>query len=491
MNTIQYIIKISSLLFFIIFFTQITEAQNNALYFMHRVPQSVSTNPAVRFRCRNFIELPVISSLSYAYNNSGFGYSDLIKPGTGDKIDSSVIDLDNFERRLKKRNYIRNDLHFNILGFGYGYRDMFFTLNIANFTETRVGFPKAIVSFKDGNWDLDEMKPIDLDLSGFEVDATNYTAIALGASKQINGQLRLGAKIKYIMGAANANTRKSYLMLNTEDKPIKIAGTTHFIVNASFPMTMEYDTLNIVEDLEIDMSDPVKSFVFNGNRGAAIDLGMIYEWDDKITLAASLIDLGFISWKNNVNNMEAKGNFELIGFDFDLYNLDQYDETIIESLLDSLENALLFEPATAKYKTLLTPKLYIGGTYDISEKINVGVLTRTDFYDNRLHPSVTLSLNAVPLRFLNLNVNYSFMNNSFRNLGFGLGIGDRGAQFYFVTENIPISYTKMANSGLIFPRNARTFNFRCGINIIFGCRKKGGGGGYRNTNNQKLCPAYR
>ena len=79
-------------------------AQNNTLYFMHTVPQSIHTNPALYYQCRTYIELPVLSTIRYSYSNSGFSYHDAIHYGTGSRSDSLIIDLENLDGKMKKNN---------------------------------------------------------------------------------------------------------------------------------------------------------------------------------------------------------------------------------------------------------------------------------------------------------------------------------------------------------------------------------------------------
>ena len=57
-------------------------AQDNTLYFMHSLPQSIHTNPALFYRCRTYVELPVLSGIGFSYSNSGFGYHDALHYGT-------------------------------------------------------------------------------------------------------------------------------------------------------------------------------------------------------------------------------------------------------------------------------------------------------------------------------------------------------------------------------------------------------------------------
>ena len=76
-------------------------AQNNSLYFMHSVPQTIHLNPAVFYHCKTYIELPILSSVRVSYANTGFGYHDAIHYGSGNNADSLLIDMDNLEKKLK------------------------------------------------------------------------------------------------------------------------------------------------------------------------------------------------------------------------------------------------------------------------------------------------------------------------------------------------------------------------------------------------------
>ena len=144
---------------------------------MHAIPQAIHTNPALFYNCRTYIEIPVLSTISYSYSNSGFGYHDAIHYGTGSRSDSLIIDLDNLDKKLKKRNYIRNDAMVNLLGAGFLIGDYYIHFNISNVMENRFGIPGDLISLKDGNWDIEANEPRDIDLSGFGLNATDYFQI--------------------------------------------------------------------------------------------------------------------------------------------------------------------------------------------------------------------------------------------------------------------------------------------------------------------------
>jgi hypothetical protein len=114
-----------------------------------------------------------------------------------------------------------------------------------------------------------------------------------------------------------------------------------------------------------------------------------------------------------------------------------------------------------------------------------------------IRPSLTLSLNFTPFKAFAATMSYTIMNNKFDQIGTGLAFGRRGAQFYILTDNIPVRFTRDASTSLIWPYNARMISLRFGVNLFFGCDKKekgfGSAGKSRNPKSKTNsdCPAYK
>src|SRR5664279_4189045 len=70
-------------------------SQDNTMYYLHAVPQSLELNPALQYRCRIFVELPVLSSIGISINSTGAGYHDAVHYGTGSKKDTLYYDFNN------------------------------------------------------------------------------------------------------------------------------------------------------------------------------------------------------------------------------------------------------------------------------------------------------------------------------------------------------------------------------------------------------------
>jgi hypothetical protein len=470
-------------------------SQENTLYFMHANPQAIHTNPALFYKCFTYIELPAISSIKYSYGNSGFAYRDVFKNGTGTGGGSISIDFDRLGKKMRNHNYIRNDYSVNILGAGFRIKDYYFHFNISNHGETRIGLPGDLINLKDGNWDSAEKVPRDFNLSGLGVTAIDYIQVAAGVSTKLSEKLSAGITVKYLMGSAGIINRKSRLDLLTESDPIVLNAFIRYNIYSSFPVRVSYDNNGIVNNIDFgnSFSDPAGDFIFNKNRGLALDAGILYDYSEKILLSASVTDLGFIRWRSHINRFEAGGSFTFRGFDLSLYTPGTDESELFQALLDSIGNSFRFNNSNDPFTSFLVPKIYLGGLYKLNKKIAFGGLLRTDLFDRRPHFALTLTANYNPVDFFSGTLSYSIMNNRLYNFGFGFALGRPGAQFFFVTDNIPVNYVRETNTGIIFPYSARTFNFRFGINLIFGCHElkwEGKPKAYRYIRAPKLCPAY-
>jgi hypothetical protein len=469
--------------------------QDNTLYFMHSNPQAIHTNPALFYKCFTYIELPVISSVRYSYGNSGFAYRDAFHYGTGTRSDSIFIDFDNLEKKMKNRNYIRNEYSVNILGAGFRINDYYFHFNISNHGEVRTGLPGDLIALKDGNWDSSEEVPRDFDLGGLGVNAVDYIQIAAGVSKKITEGFSVGFTAKYLMGSASIVNRKSRIDFKTESDPIVLDAFIKYNIYTSFPVGVTYNNLGIVQNVDFSNSfhNPYQDFIFNKNRGFAMDAGILYDYSEKILLSASIIDLGFIRWKSNVNRFESGGSFTFRGFDLQQYSSGTDESELFEALLDSIQNSFQFVNSNDPFTSFLTTKIYLGGLYKFNKKVAFGALLRTDLFDRRPHFALTLSANYNPVDFFSGTISYSVMNNRLYNFGFGFAFGRPGAQLFFVSDNIPLQYVRETYTGILLPYSARTMNFRVGVNLIFACRELKWAGkpkAYRYVKARGLCPAY-
>ena len=245
-------------------------------------------------------------------------------------------------------------------------------------------------------------------------------------------------------------------------------------LNASLPLELTYDEDGNVDGAEdYDASNIVGDVLSFKNFGIGFDFGANYQFNDRIKFYASITDLGFISWKRNPVNITQKSSFEYSGLNLDSAFVDSdYDE--MSELGDSIADIFTFQTTNTKYKTFLPTNIFLGGTYELTKSIHAGLLSKTYFYDRKIHQSVTLSANLSPVRWFSTTFSYSMMNRTFNNFGLGFSVKTRLLQFYLVTDNL---------NAMLQPKNARSFNLQLGFNITMGCKDRDD---FSSINNKKM-----
>ena len=479
-------------LFLFFLSANIVVAQDNTLYQMPVIPQANQLNPALMDGCRVYVALPVISSVKMNFRNTGFGFHDVMHTGTGAQSNTYFLDLSNLDKKLSPMNYFRTDLDIDLLGLGFTIKDWYFTFGIANHTNLRISYPHDIASLKDGNWQVDGGKAIPISLNGLGIDLTIWNSIGVSAARALMDGLKVGLRLKYLQGMANINTRRSKLELNTTSNPIILEAEMQYRMNVSFPVKLGYASNGLVNSINIDNSfnNITSDFIFNRNRGLAIDAGIVYDLDEATQVSASFTDLGFIWWKKNVNNFDASGKYAFSGIDLDKYQTNPGQIDFLKALQDSLFRVFRSAGTTKSYVTSTSVKIFGGVTREFLPKLKAGAMTRIEIYDMRIRPSLSFSMNYTPVASIAAALSYTIMNNKIDQVGTGLAIGNQGVQFYLITDNIPVKFTKHMGSSLMWPYNARMLSLRIGFNLLFGCSEKETM--YRSQKQSKngICPAY-
>jgi Family of unknown function (DUF5723) len=453
--------------------------QNNSIYFLNNVQQSNQLNPSVTNNCKfsiGGIIMPItgqiLPPLYFNYSNNAFAYKNLIYPGEGMQSDSLVTvfsnlsDASNFINKLKETNYLSFETNIDIIQATLEYQNQAFTFSITDKITTRFYYGSDFIRF------LNELNGKNLlgTNAKFKLgyDFNYYREYALGYKRKLNEKLSIGAKGKLLFGKASIYTESNKFQWKTDPVYFDYTFTTDMQINYSIPgfeMNNFYysDSLHefIIDDTiaEIDATEAINYFINNKNVGLGIDLGATYILNDKFTFYGSVIDLGYIKWKSNSNNISNNGNFEFNGVDVTRV-LNNDSLTFANVLMDTIFSSTEVKLEKNDYIRFLPTKIYFGSTFTLNEEISFGALIRNEIFQKKIHSSLTLSMNSYLSRKFQTAITYSIINNSFFNFGLGLVYNTGPFQVYVVNDNI---------TGMIFPQTARNVNFRFGINWVFGC----------------------
>ncbi len=457
--------------------------QNQTMYFMN-IPQANITNPAIYSHCKLTISgllIPITGQimppLYINYNNNAFTYKQFIHHGTGHTSDSLIFDFPQLIDHLKKVNYITFETHIPWLNVGYIWKDWYFNFSLTERFSTMISIPRDLVvlAWEGNGKSLLDRKAF---LSFLGLNLNWYREYYIGAAKSLNNKWTVGGRAKLLFGKANLWFKNNQLTWHTNPADYAYTFNADMLIYESQPFfditKFEYDYVNdslmfdsdtLINPDNISFKDFKKKVLFNSkNKGFSIDLGAKYIYNNKITLYASLLDFGFIRYKQ-ADGVKAKGEFYFDGWN--IQPLLQKNDSITDKQIDNFRDSVIriFNPqlVNGPYTYWLTSKLYVGGTYQFNEKYSASLLLRNEYFLRRVHSALTLHGQAKLTKWFSTNLSYTIQNNSFNNVGLGFALKFAFFQWYMVSDNV---------LGFIWPQSTQNINLRMGMNLIFGCKKK-------------------
>lgn len=447
-------------------FTLGLEAQEDlTIYTLNNVQQALYVNPATKLNHKANIGLPGISSVYFDLINNVFipKYAFSVD-GNG----TTTINTETLIKKWKPRNYFGVNARVDLLSFGFTVKEQnYISFSVRENFFSRLTLPEGLLELPLlGNTNFEENGGL-TDLSGLGNDLNYYRSWALGYQREYNNKWRFGGSLKYLQGIANVHFKRSDIQWQTDPDTYDYAFSGQIDVRTS-----GYDTTG---------ADPTTQSILNpGNHGFGVDLGAVYQLTDKIELSASLIDLGFIRWKQNINSFRTE-DIDLIydGIDFTAAVLGDTTASAPEETFDEyLED---YDAYYDKYTTSLLTKLYLGGSYELYKnehfKGRANVLLQGGLYHGKLLPSVTVGYTQDVYNFLQASVNYSYVNRG-NNIGFGLSANLFPVQLYVTVDNLLASrYTEIVDENQnpivpYIPYNAKKMHVHFGINLTFGRKIK-------------------
>jgi hypothetical protein len=248
-------------------------------------------------------------------------------------------------------------------------------------------------------------------------------------------------------------------------------------VNISGPVTIHKNSKNDIDSIGFDDKKIGTTAFLSGkqNMGLGLDIGATYDISDRFKLIASITDLGFIRWKNEVTNLKAKNQFLFSGLSMDnVLNGTMTFDSVANLMGESLKNAFKVSDSKRPFTTWLPFSVTFGGSYNVTEQFSVGLLSYSRVIGKQVREALTLSANINIGNSLSASLGYTAENHQYDNLGAGLAFRAGGTQFYLVTDRIPVMWNRIKNdnSNIILPANWNTFNLRLGMNLVFGNRVK-------------------
>jgi hypothetical protein len=367
------------------------------------------------------------------------------------------VELNFVPKDLAKQNYFLTEVHAVLLAVGLRHNDYYYSFTIMEKNNLAVLYTRDLGTFYqrgnaqfEGQW---------MDLKATGIFFNHLREYAFGISKVYSSKLVLGMKAKLLFGKLNIETGNTRINMFTQESTNDLLFNINGGFNSSMPQSMHVDNLGRYRFYNrYDAS--VASYLMNPNNpGIAFDFGFIYDYNDRLTLSGSLLDLGIIYYRSNLTNYTLQGNYLYQGE----FGSHPADDNLRWEVFDELNNNLTEELTYDSYIHFLDPRLYLGASYKINYRYKVNFLLYNRFFPNNIQTGATVSLLTRPLKTLETSISWSYMNKSISNLGIGIGYGKNPFQIYFVSDNI---------FGIFLPTTVKNVNLRIGMNLNLGCREE-------------------
>lgn len=401
-------------------------------YFMEGTHYRQQLNPALA-PGRGYLNLPVIGTFNASVNSSTLGYQDVM-----DIIDNTeggdFFKSDAFINKLDNLNNLNVNLSTDILSAGWYKGKNFWSFNIGLRNDIGASIPKGMFEFMremDGlsaDDNLERLSNINQKVGHQSLEINSYAEVGVGLARNITERLTVGARVKALLGVGNLKLDINNITVNSNLSGYNTGDLND--LNGRAEIRVDATLENSSKLIELSEDDGVIDEIEFGTFGLAgyglgIDLGASYKLMDKLTLSASLLDLGFMKWsKNNTSVAKATANQS-----YDLTNSsDRYefvDKVASGEVLNfDMLNMTLDKSAQKDRSTSLTSTLVLGAEYELlGDLLAVGALYTGRFAKPETLNELTLSANIRPKNNLNLALSYSLWQGSGKTFGVAAKLG--------------------------------------------------------------------
>lgn len=440
-------------------------------YFMEGTSARLQLNPGLQ-PTKGYFNMPIIGSFNMSASSNVLGTSDII-----DLMDSGsdLYSNDKLFDRLKADNRLNVNLNTDILSFGWYRGKGFWSVNVGLRADFGAALAKDMFSMMRtmNGFALEDVAGTNqsYSLSNQTLNMKAYAEVGLGYSRRITEKLTVGGRVKVLLGLARVEMNINQFDLNLdvpnlrnyqddasrgELSPSDWYGKGYSYAAEGNVITtlkgggMTFDNNGMIDNFDLDAGD-----LGIAGSGFGIDLGASYKVWDNLTVSASILDLGFLKWKESETTVAT-----VSGGDEVTINSENYDRYIGGDFL-SFERFDFEEgsPEKVKTKTRLYSTLLLAGEYGLlNNKLSVGAMYTARFAEPKTLNELTFLATFRPKNWLNAAISYSPIQASGKSIGLAVKLGPLfvGTDYMFFGGN-----SKSVNGflGISFPLGGKAKPF--------------------------------
>ena len=368
------------------------------------------------------------------------------------------VDAATFLNKLHDKNRFDLYLNYNLFSVGFKAWGGVNLLELNLRSNTNLTLPKGLFEFAKTAGEKEHYE-----FGGLGMRTQNYMELALGHSRDINKQWRVGGKLKFLIGAAYADFTADNVTLDMTEDAWRIQSNAQ--MKASL---LKSDVIH--EDPSKNSADgrprvkELDNFGFSlPGFGMALDLGVTYKPIENLTLSAAITDLGFISWKNT-HHASSQGDYTFDGFNNIYIGSDKDQTEDIDDQFDQIGDDLeemfsVYDDGTKTATQALAATLNVGAEYKLPayDKLKFGFL-----YTSRIHGKYSwhqgmLNVGVRPVKWFECNVNGAVTSTGVTAGGM-LSLKAPHFNFYIAADRF---FSKMGKQGV--PLNSSNGNITFGM----------------------------
>ena len=456
-----------AILIFVLALPAMAAAQVRNSYFMEGSTFRTDMNPALA-PTRGYVNFPLLGGLGVGMNNNFLSIENMLYPTRDGRLVTFMhksVDRNDFLKRLPRNNALEMSVSEQLFGFGAHTKRFFWSAGLNLKVNADVNIPKNVFSL------LTSLGQGTYNMNNLHLGANAYMEVYVGAAVPIKDFITVGARVKGLIGFANAafNVDQMRVSVTDEEVSARFRGDLTAscpILNSNMPIGEPIDIENIMmEDVSLLMQNPLARL---GNGGVAVDLGAeVRLLDDHLRVSAAVTDLGFIKWSRNATISGKMGTgLTYRGFDFETEELDADNENFDFVAAD----------VSKGNTSRLNCSLNVGAEYAIlRNRISFGLLSHTKFCQTFTYSELTASVNFKPLNWITATLSHTLLNRNQPGVfGFALNLHPTGFNLFLGADFIDLKFAKksMGDGGaMLLPIRQRSVNLNVGLGFSLGRAK--------------------
>jgi hypothetical protein len=422
------------------------------------VVPSMSANPAMTTDARFVFALPFVSSFQMEATTSFKLAESMVKNSAG----KTVFDVSKFAAAAKDQNTATMNLGLDIFSVGFRTKSNYFiSAGMQHFSTFKGTCSDDLLKLiADGN----AGKPL-VSLDKESIYINQFNAIYGGVSRSFLAErLTIGARLKMYQGIGNLQSDNTSLTIKTDANSnpayaLSVKGGLQAEGAGIYGMLLD-------SNLRKDFATNARSNLSGMGRGFGLDFGANFKINDKISISASAVNLGSITWKQDFARFVKVSGTGSFGFGGIKRQLGVEGQPTVGHDIDSVqanfEKAFSLNTSKVEYSRALPSIIAAAVSYSISEKHQVIAMLRSQSLNGTRVNLMGLKYQFTPMRSLQLMGGLSLVTDAPVSFGAGMVWSPGPFQLHLLADNI---------AGLSALDNNNYMQIQAGLNIVLKKRK--------------------